>query len=96
MHISRAFLADMEGRDFPGKAEARALCRRRLALEGFTVDIADAGRAARLAMLPRAAALALRWRDPQPLKDWVKYAFDWLYLAAMGGRGADAGAEERV
>jgi glycosyltransferase involved in cell wall biosynthesis len=82
--FNRAFLADMTGRDFPGRAQAEAECRRRLALGGFMVALADSERGARLTMLPRAVALALRWRTAQPLKDWAKYAFDRLYLVSRG------------
>jgi len=91
LSFDRAYLRDMAGREFPQRAACEAECRRRIELGALHVRLAEAGRGARLALLPRTAATALRRGTVQPLKDWLKYAFDGLYLALRRRRARPAG-----
>lgn len=65
---------------YPDKDDIEAVCRRREPLFRFPVELAEAPRLKRLAMAPRACRLALSRSSPEPLKDWLRYTLDWLYI----------------
>ncbi len=75
----RTYLDDMETVAPPDAEACRELCRRGIARLDFEIGLADSGFATRLARLPRAAALALRLRDAEPLKTNVKYLIERPY-----------------
>jgi len=85
--------------DYPGKDGIEAVCRARAARLQFVVDLAEAGHARRLALLPRALARARAEGSAEPLKHWLRYLFDRLYMPwadrrlarKAAGPGRDAG-----
>ena len=79
--IDRHILARFSGMSYPDKARIEAVCRDRAPRLEFAVDLAEASHARRLAMLPRALGLAVRHHSSEPVKDWLRFTFDRLYIS---------------
>lgn len=75
-----SYLADLEILAPPDAEALRTRARARLARLDFEIGLAEASHAARAQSLGRAAALALRARDPAPVALTLKYLFDGPYL----------------
>ena len=69
-------------RDVPysRKAEVEAICRNRGPVLRFAVDLAETERPRRWLMAPTAVQLAWRHQTSAPLKDYLRYNFDVLYI----------------
>ena len=83
----RAFLKDLERLGGPDRDAARDLASAQADHLGLQVDLADAGRIGRLALLPRALAAALRTGSSRPAKLALQYLFDAPYMRLRDGRG---------
>ncbi|MEO0761482.1 MAG: hypothetical protein AAFZ09_06695, partial [Pseudomonadota bacterium] len=68
------------------RAAARALIEDRLEAARLRLALADAARPGRLALLPRAAATALRRRRAEPLKLWARHLFDEAWIRRRDAR----------
>lgn len=80
----RCALADLTRVTVPDHAACVAEARRQADLLGLRVALADASRAGRAALVPRAAALAARHRTLAPLRRAGAYLFEDAYLRRRG------------
>ena len=76
MHILTRFTEN----SYLGKDEAEAACRDRVKRLGLTIELAQSSRVSRFLLAPRSVWLALRHRSFEPLKHWVMYSLEPLYL----------------
>ena len=65
---------------FSGDAELKAICERRRDLFKVPVELAKAHRLGRILKLPFCLSMSLKHQSTQPVKDWAKYNFDWIYV----------------
>jgi glycosyltransferase involved in cell wall biosynthesis len=92
----RHILARFADLDYPDKAEAEAICRHEEETCQFMVDASRASRPERLAMAPRALALAYRRRSAWPLRELTKYLFEEIYAGYWDARYGGRSREERA
>lgn len=72
--------------DYPRKASTEAVCRERLPIMRYAVDLAEASGFRRWTMAPNAVRLAWRYRTVMPLKFWARYTFEPLYVRYIDRR----------
>jgi len=65
---------------YPNSAEVEFICRNRIPRLNLAVSLAESSRTRKLIMLFRASKLAFEQSSVEPLKYWVYYFFDWLYI----------------
>jgi len=82
---------------YPSKVKVESVCRKRAETLRLAVDLAESSRSHRWVMLPRATRLALRHGSTLPLKDWVRYTFDLIYIRYANWRTKkDSGPRSRT
>lgn len=66
--------------DLPDGEEIRNKCCLRAEIIGFSVGLAEASHTERFAMLFRALQISYKRKKLRPIKDWLFYTFDIIYI----------------
>ena len=65
---------------YPEKAKIETVCQKRIPRLQLMIDLAESSRLKRVGMGLRALQLSFEQRLTEPLRYWIYYVFDWLYI----------------
>ena len=95
LEIDRHILDRFADRPYPEKACIEQTCRERIPGLQLHVDLAEASYIQRFVMAPRAVRVALHDRSLMPVKHWLRYLFDRVYIPYATGKIARRAARAR-
>jgi glycosyltransferase involved in cell wall biosynthesis len=93
--IDQHILDCYKNANYPDKARIETICRNRIPRLNLAINLAESSRLARLGMGLRALRLSFAQRSTEPLKYWIYYVFDWLYMPYASWKSARRSRSEQ-
>ena len=81
--------------NYPDKTTIETVCRNRIPRLNLAIELAESSRLTRLGMGLRALRLSFAQRSAEPLKYWIYYVFDWLYMPYASWKSARRSQSEK-